>query len=121
MDVVEGRSTDFLRLPDGTIKHALSVIYPLRALPGLRQFRVIQQEDFAVIVQVCCDPSRSMPTREIIAKAVRTALGPTVPISVEWQPEIAVAGSGKYRYVESRAGSVSGQVTIDSEALADVV
>ena len=35
MEMVQGRSTDFLHLPDGTtMKHALSVIYPLREQPA---------------------------------------------------------------------------------------
>lgn len=52
MDVVQGRTTDFLRLPDGTVRHALSIIYPLRELPTVRAFRVIQREDFSVEIEV---------------------------------------------------------------------
>jgi phenylacetate-CoA ligase len=100
MDVVEGRSTDFLTLPDGTIKHALSIIYPLRELEGVRRFRVTQQADFGVTVEVVAEKSM---TAEAIASRVRPVLGETVPLGVRLVDAIETTASGKFRYVVSHA------------------
>lgn len=98
MDVVQGRSTDFLTLPDGTIKHALSIIYPLRETPGLRQFRVTQQPDYAVTVEVVAE--RSVTTETLLGR-VRPVLGGDVPIGIRFVQSLDEAPSGKFRYVIS--------------------
>ena len=103
MDVVQGRTTDFLYLPDGNIKHALSIIYPLRALSGVRQFRVTQSEDYTVTVEVVSDDRRARITQEAVARKVRPVLGGEVGLRVRILDRIATADSGKYRYVVSRA------------------
>ena len=103
MDVVQGRTTDFLYLPDGNIKHALSIIYPLRALSGVRQFRVTQNEDYAVTIEVVRDDRSARITREAVAGKVRPVLGGDVDLRVRMVDRIATADSGKYRYVVSRA------------------
>ncbi len=107
MDVVQGRSTDFLYLPDGTVKHALSIIYPLRAVRGVRQFRVMQHEDFAVTVDVVCDDRMGRVTSEAVARSVRPVLGDDVGLRVRLVDRIGAANSGKYRYVISHAQPVA--------------
>ncbi len=104
MDVVHGRTTDFLYLPDGNVKHALSVIYPLREMSGVRQFRVTQHEDFAVTVDVVRDDRAGRITRESVANGVRPVLGDQVPVHVQLVERIAATGSGKHRCVISHAG-----------------
>src|SRR6266851_5160962 len=39
---VVGRTTDFVVRPDGVVMHALAVIYVLRAVEGIAQFKFIQ-------------------------------------------------------------------------------
>ena len=102
MDVVQGRSTDFLYTPDGDVKHARSIIYPLRATPGIRRFRVTQHEDYAVTVDVVCDDRLGRVTQESVARSVRPVLGERVDIEVRCVKTIAAADSGKFRYVVSR-------------------
>lgn len=104
MDVVQGRATDFLYLPDGNIKHALSVIYPLRRLPNVRQFRVMQDQDYTVTVHVVPDGPREVSTREAVVRGIRPVIGDTVALRVEMVDEIAAPESGKYCYVVSQAG-----------------
>jgi phenylacetate-CoA ligase len=101
MDVVEGRTTDFLVLPDGTVRHALSIIYPLREMPGVRQFRVTQHEDYSVTVEVVADDAVERITREAVAKRVRPVVGERVDLRVELVDRISGAVSGKHRYVVS--------------------
>jgi len=107
MDVVQGRSTDFLYLPDGNVKHALSIIYPLRELSGVKQFRVVQEEDYSVIVDVVCDDTIARVTKEAVRDRVRPVVGRDVSLDVQMVDRIPVADSGKYRYVISRAKEVT--------------
>ena len=104
MDVVQGRATDFLYLPDGTVKHALSIIYPLRAMPGVKQFRVVQDADFSVSIDVVADDHVGRITRESVAAGVRPVVGDAVGLRVAMVDRIASADSGKHRYVVSHAG-----------------
>jgi len=108
MDVVQGRSTDFLYLPDGNVKHALSIIYPLRELSGVKQFRVVQNEDYSVTVDVVCDDTIARVTKEAVRERVRPVVGHDVSLAVQMVDRIPVADSGKYRYVISRAKEVAG-------------
>jgi len=101
MEMVTGRSTDFLYLPDGTIRHALSIIYPLRELAGVRQFRVRQQSDYATTVSIVAQPDHDGLSGEIVSRAVRSVVGSDVRLDVEFVPAIPPLGSGKHRYVIS--------------------
>lgn len=103
MDVVQGRSTDFLLLPDGTIRHALSIIYPLREMAGVGKFRVTQDEDLSVSVEVVAERSASAITVEGIARQVRPVLGDDVRLGVRLVDAIEESASGKFRYVVSHA------------------
>jgi len=115
MDVVQGRTTDFLYLPDGTIKHALSIIYPLRELAGVRQFRVTQHEDYSVTVDVVADDKPGRITREAVARRVRPVVGERVDLRVDLVDRIATAGSGKHRYVISQARPGACRTSEDEE------
>jgi phenylacetate-CoA ligase len=101
MGRVQGRSTDLLRLPDGTVRHALSIIYPLRAMEGVRQFRVVQEADFSTTVEVVLDQNRGAPFIDQISKAVRPVVGPGVALRVVPVDHILPGASGKHRYVVS--------------------
>lgn len=108
MDVIQGRSTDFLYLPDGSVKHALSIIYPLRELSGVKQFRVVQHEDYSITVDVVCDDRVAHVTTEAVSERVRPVVGHDVSLAVQMVDRIPVADSGKYRYVISRAKEATG-------------
>lgn len=103
MDVVAGRSTDHLILPDGTVRHALSIIYPIRAVRGVRQFRVIQHEDHGVTVEVVADDGAERITHQAVATRVRPVIGPDVALRIELVDRIPPSESGKHRYVVSHA------------------
>lgn len=108
MDVVHGRVTDFLRLPDGTIRHALSIIYPLRETAGLRQFRVRQEADYSVIVQVVPRQMNGPSLAAEVVRRVRPVVGEEINLRVEPVDSLPAEASGKYRYVVSRAPEVKG-------------
>jgi len=103
MDLVKGRTTDFLYLPDGNVRHALSIIYPLRETPGISRFRVVQNDDYAVVIEVVCDERVARITAQSVSQRVRPVIGEQVPLEVRFVDRIDPAASGKHRYVISHA------------------
>jgi len=104
MDVVEGRATDFLYLPDGNVRHALSIIYPLREMPGISRFRVVQKDDYAVVVEIVCDNRVARVTPQSVRQRIRPVVGEQVSLDICFVDHIDPVASGKHRYVISHAG-----------------
>jgi phenylacetate-CoA ligase len=101
LEEIRGRTTDFVVAADGTVMHGLALIYILRDLPGVRQFKIVQESLQATRILVVGDhhfDPACVP--EIQAKA-RARLGPQVQVTVERVEAIAPERSGKHRYVVS--------------------
>ncbi len=98
---VLGRTTDFVVRPDGTIMHALSVIYVLRAVEGIAEFKFIQHTVRDVEVLVVAGAKWSDVTRPQIAAGLAERLGSDVRVNVRQVDAIPAEASGKYRYVVS--------------------
>ena len=118
MDVVQGRVTDVLHLPDGTAKHALSVIYPLRETAGVRQFRVVQHEDYGVTVEVVTEPGVNLPLG--LRGKIESVLGGAVPVEVRPVDFIPLTRAGKFRHVTSHARPRSWASSRDSRCASAV-
>ncbi|HUW84741.1 MAG TPA: phenylacetate--CoA ligase family protein [Phycisphaerae bacterium] len=107
LEMVEGRNTDLLVAPDGTAKHALSLIYVLRDMDSVSQFRIVQQADFSVdiVVVPACPGGLDERDRRRIRKGVAGHMGSDVACRLEEVSAIPPGGSGKHRYVVSHAAS----------------
>jgi phenylacetate-CoA ligase len=102
LGAVEGRRTDFLVTPRGRVLHALSVIYPLREMTAIREFRVVQESIDRVVVRVVPERPLGAVGRADLARPLEALLGPDVRVEVEEVAAIPRTASGKFRYVESR-------------------
>jgi phenylacetate-CoA ligase len=103
---IQGRATDFVVAADGTVLHGLALIYILRELPGVRQFKIVQESLQATRILIVNDEAFDPAcVPEIQAKA-RARLGAQVRISVELVDDIPPERSGKYRYVVSHVAAV---------------
>jgi phenylacetate-CoA ligase len=102
IDEVTGRSTDFIVRADGTIMHALAVIYVLRAVPGVREFKVVQHDVDRIEVLVV--PAADWPADGAarIEHGLRARLGESARVQTRLVEAIAPEASGKHRYVVSR-------------------
>jgi phenylacetate-CoA ligase len=105
---VAGRSTDFVVRSDGTIMHALAVIYVVRAVEGVAEFKLIQNT--ATDVEVLIVPDRLWsPAGEIaIIRGLKARLGEACRVMLSTVDAIPAEASGKYRYVVSRVPLPSG-------------
>ncbi|MEQ9462276.1 MAG: AMP-binding protein [Haliea sp.] len=99
---VEGRTTDFVTAADGTILHGLALIYVLRDMPGVANFRIVQESLELTRVEVV---PREILTEGMVGEirqGLQARLGQGVAIEVNEVDAIAREQSGKFRYVVSR-------------------
>jgi len=101
LDAVVGRQTDFLVAADGRIMHALAVIYVLRAIPGVGEFKLIQHTVDRMEVQVVPDVRWNDSAREAMVRGLRARLGLELNIELKLLDAIEPEASGKHRYVVS--------------------
>ena len=99
---IEGRSTDFLVAQDGTVMHGLSLIYIVRDLPGVRQFKIIQESLDQTRIQLVTDATFDPACLAGIETGAKARLGAAVQVAIEQVETIPPEASGKYRYVVSR-------------------
>lgn len=110
IDAVIGRQTDFIVAADGRIMHALAVIYVLRAIPGVAQFKLIQHAVDRIEVQLVPDARWNDAARDAVIAGLRARLGEAVRIELDLREAIPAEASGKHRYVVSHvplAGTLS--------------
>jgi phenylacetate-CoA ligase len=99
---IAGRTTDFVTRADGTLMHALAVIYVLRAAPGVAEFRLIQHTVRDVDVLIVRDAQWNEVSQHAVVAGLLARLGADVRVRVELVESIPPSASGKHRYVESR-------------------
>lgn len=101
IEEVSGRSTDFVVKSDGTIMHALAIIYILRAIEGLAEFKFIQHTmDSLEVIYV---PNLKWNDTSIIQikNELKQRLGEQIHVEMTPVEKIPSEASGKHRYVIS--------------------
>ncbi len=98
---VVGRTTDFVVRTDGAIMHALAVIYVLRAVPGVGEFKIVQHSVQDLEVQVVPNAHWEEGARAAIESGLHQRLGNDVRIAIRLVDAIPPEASGKHRYVVS--------------------
>ncbi len=98
---IAGRQTDFVVSSDGTIIHALAIIYVLRAVPGIFRFKCIQHSRKYFEVKIQPSPDWQDSSKHLIMAGLTSRLGGTVQIEIIVVDEISVESSGKHRHVIS--------------------
>jgi len=106
---IQGRSTDFVVAQDGTVMHGLALIYAVRDIPGVRQFKVIQESLERTRILLSTDAGFSESDVATIRKGISDRLGASVEVCVERVREVPREASGKYCYVVSHVRSRSMQ------------
>jgi phenylacetate-CoA ligase len=102
---IEGRSTDFLVAKNGTVMHGLSLIYIVRDLPGVRQFKIVQESLDLTRILLVTDAEFDSANLPGIERGAKARLGEEVVVEVKLVGAIPPEKSGKYRYVVSRVAA----------------
>lgn len=98
---IQGRSADFIITPDGKILHALSVIYPIRNITGIVQFKIIQKKIDHLSVMIVKNEQFRKLSEDELRLYFRKLLGENVEIEINYVNSIQGERSGKYRHVVS--------------------
>lgn len=103
---IQGRATDFVHAQDGTVMHGLALVYTVRDIVGISEFKIVQESLALTRVQVVTGPGCDLPAaRARIEREFKARLGPGVDVQVEAVDAIAAEASGKYRYVVSKVAA----------------
>jgi phenylacetate-CoA ligase len=116
LDRVEGRKTDFVLAPDGRTLHGLALVYVLRELPGIEQFRITQKTLQRFEVEIVAAPGYDPGLEAKIRDGFSQRLRHPVVVNVTYPAAIAASASGKFRYVISEVISAQGMAPIGQEA-----
>ena len=101
LEEIQGRTTDFVVAADGTIMHGLAVVYPIRDIPGIASFKVVQETLQRVVVQIVPGENCGSDVETRISTGIKARLGQSVDVEVLRVGDIPREKSGKYRYVQS--------------------
>ncbi|HEX6201941.1 MAG TPA: hypothetical protein VF100_02990 [Thermoanaerobaculia bacterium] len=105
---IEGRADDLVVLPDGDVRHPISLLHALQAVPGVVRVQVVQEELARFTLRAVCAAGTDWPpTAERLRRVLAESLGPPAArdglhveaIRVE---EIPREPGGKVRAVISR-------------------
>ena len=107
LNEIQGRTTDFVVAADGTVMHGLALVYVLRDLPEIRQFKIVQESREELRVLVVAEAAFDAAAEARVVAQLGARLGQPVRVRVERVAEIAPERSGKYRYVVSRVNHAS--------------
>ena len=102
---IEGRSTDFVRAADGTVVHGLALIYVLREIPQVEEFRIVQESIDSITVQLATSATDTAQLEKTVTEQFRRRLGDSVVVNFNYVSRIEREASGKFRYVVSKITS----------------
>ncbi|MET3133203.1 phenylacetate-CoA ligase [Oxalobacteraceae bacterium GrIS 1.11] len=99
---LHGRSTDFVVTQDNAVIHGAALVYVLRELPQIREFKILQESFILTRVLLVAVPPLDQSTRMSIETRFKAWLGAAVVIAIEEVPDIPPEASGKFRYIISK-------------------
>ena len=97
---IEGRTIDYLELPDGRAIHPYRILGPtLPTTPWVRQYQLIQEAPDRIVLRLAPWIDLADDERRRLSDAVSPELGPGIGFRIEVVPRIARGPSGKARPV----------------------
>jgi phenylacetate-CoA ligase len=99
---IQGRANDFVVAADGTRMQSAALTYVLREIPGIEQFKIVQEHLGLTRLMLVTGPSFARECTAGIVAGFRRRLGAQVEVRVEFVGAIPPEKSGKYRYIVSR-------------------
>jgi phenylacetate-CoA ligase len=104
---IQGRTTDFVVAQDGTVIHGLALIYVVRDLPGVKEFKIVQESLDLTRIFLVTDALFQPESEQTIMAGSKRRLGPEVQIEIERVATIPQEASGKFRYIVSKVAASS--------------
>ncbi len=103
---VQGRMLDYFLLPHGRVIHPYEIVMTLLSeAPWLQQYRLIQEREDRILLQIVPFTTPSSETLMMLTDRVTEALKPDVKFEIALVPEINPEASGKFRVSRSLVNS----------------
>lgn len=102
LESLEGRTTDFVVAADGTIMHGLALIYILREIDEVGEFKIVQESIEFTRVKIVPKSEIDKNLTGKIVEGFKQRLGAEVEINIEIVDRIEPEKSGKFRYIISK-------------------
>jgi len=99
LEKIEGRSTDIVLTPDGRFLHALSLIYVMREIEGIEQYKIIQRRTDSFQVQLVRNGEYRMESESKIREGLGRRLRSQLQVEFEYLSQFPPERSGKFRHV----------------------
>ncbi len=108
IESIEGRSDDLLLLPSGEEVHALAILEGVRAVPGVIQVQIVQEEPERFELRCVSAPGADRPAAaESLLEALSAGLGIPVLATVTWLEQIPTDTAGKTKAVISHCPPIA--------------
>ena len=102
IELVEGRTNDFVTLASGKILTPLLLVLCLEKIDGISQYKLVQEKMDTFNVQIIEGQNFTEATKEKIRKKLREILGGNAQINIDMVREIPKDKSGKVHPVVSK-------------------
>jgi len=102
MKLIEGRSDSFMQVPDGRIFSPIIWTVIMRRVPGIGQFKAIQERKDLIRILLVRDDKFTQRTIDQTEHDIREVMGEEVNVKVELVDEIPKEKSGKIRAAVSK-------------------
>lgn len=99
---IQGRTTDLIVASDGTVMHALALIYVIRELPGIESYKIVQEDLTHIDILIVPNEQYGEQSKHRIIEGIKARLGQDVQVTISIVGEILPERSGKHRYVVSK-------------------
>lgn len=99
---LDGRSEDYLYLPDGTKVGKLDQVF--KDTPHIQEAQIYQKADYSVVFRVVGEPYMCVEDETKALKAFRDSVGESIVAEFEYLPQLERKGSAKLRFVVSDVG-----------------
>ena len=100
----QGRSVDYLRLPDGSMLAPYTLTCAIEAIEGMRQYQFVQTAPDRIELKIVPRGDFDAATEDALRRALAPVL-PGVEVEIALLAAIPAGPSGKYRIVQSRLGA----------------
>jgi phenylacetate-CoA ligase len=97
LERIEGRTFDTIKLPDGRRVRAYAVELALASIPGISQFRVVQEEKNVFWIYLVKGDNFCQTTLEHVETELKHILGDTIALHIQLVDELSLDPSGKLR------------------------
>ena len=104
---IQGRTTDFVVAQDGTVLHGLALVYVIRDVPGVKEFKIVQESLYLTRVFLVTEAVFQPESEQTIMAGFKRRLGAGVDIRIERVATIPMEASGKFRYIVSKVAASS--------------